>query len=96
MRAGKHVSLADLRQENQDGAAKTLSDAGFELTMDVSKWASVEALVQKAASLRYSPDSYARLDLPKVFKFLHKVLKDGCGLESLVGFDWEAGGAGTE
>jgi hypothetical protein len=27
--AGKHVLLADLRQENADAAAKTLSDAGF-------------------------------------------------------------------
>jgi NAD(P)-dependent dehydrogenase (short-subunit alcohol dehydrogenase family) len=52
--AGKHVLLADLRLENADAAAKTLSDAGFEVTtatVDVSKRASVEALVQKAASL---------------------------------------------
>jgi hypothetical protein len=37
--AGKHVLLADLRQENADAAAKTLSDAGFEVTtatVDVS------------------------------------------------------------
>jgi FlaA1/EpsC-like NDP-sugar epimerase len=46
--AGKHVLLADLRQENADAAAKTLSDAGFEVTtatVDVSGRASVEALV---------------------------------------------------
>src|ERR1700742_1745848 len=52
--AGKHVLLADLRQENADAAAKTLSDAGFEVTtatVDVAKRASVEALVQKATSL---------------------------------------------
>ena len=52
--AGKHVLLADLRQENTDAAAKTLSDAGFEVTtatVDVSKRISVEALVQKATSL---------------------------------------------
>jgi NAD(P)-dependent dehydrogenase (short-subunit alcohol dehydrogenase family) len=52
--AGKHELLADLRQENADAAAKTLSDAGFEVTtaaVDVSSRASVEALVDKAASL---------------------------------------------
>jgi NAD(P)-dependent dehydrogenase (short-subunit alcohol dehydrogenase family) len=51
--SGKHVLLADLRQENADAAAQTLSDAGFEVTMatvDVSKRASVQALVQKATS----------------------------------------------
>ena len=30
--AGKHIVLADLRQENADAAAKILSDAGFEVT----------------------------------------------------------------
>jgi NAD(P)-dependent dehydrogenase (short-subunit alcohol dehydrogenase family) len=52
--AGKHVLLADLRQENADAAAKTLSDAGFEVTtttVDVSSRVSVEALVAKATSL---------------------------------------------
>src|SRR5271165_1920763 len=52
--AGKHVLLADLRQENADAAAKTLSEAGFEVTttiVDVSSRASVEALVAKASSL---------------------------------------------
>jgi NAD(P)-dependent dehydrogenase (short-subunit alcohol dehydrogenase family) len=52
--AGKHVLLADLRQENADAAARILSDAGFEvttMTVDVSKRASVETLVQKATSL---------------------------------------------
>src|SRR5271155_5263522 len=52
--AGKHVLLADLRQENANAAAKTLSEAGFEVTttsVDVSSRASVEALVAKAASL---------------------------------------------
>ncbi|HLZ87775.1 MAG TPA: SDR family oxidoreductase [Puia sp.] len=52
--AGKQVLLADLRQDNVDAAAKTLSDAGFEVTtatVDVSKRASVEALVEKATSL---------------------------------------------
>jgi len=51
--AGKHVLLADLRQENADAAAKTLSEAGFDVstaTVDVSSRASVEALVQKATS----------------------------------------------
>src|ERR1700716_3398031 len=52
--AGKHVLLADLRQENADAAAKTLSEAGFNVTtakVDVSSRASVQALVEKAASL---------------------------------------------
>jgi len=52
--AGKHLLLADLRQENAEAAAKTLSEAGFEVmatTVDVSSRASVEALVKKAASL---------------------------------------------
>ena len=52
--AGKHVLLADLRQENADAAAKTLSDAGFEVstaTVDVSSRASVHALVEAATKL---------------------------------------------
>jgi NAD(P)-dependent dehydrogenase (short-subunit alcohol dehydrogenase family) len=52
--AGKHLVLADLRQENADAAAKTLSEAGFEVTtttVDVSSRTSVEALVAKASSL---------------------------------------------
>jgi len=51
--AGKHVVLADVRQENADAAAKTMSEAGFDvsaMTVDVSSRASVEALVQKAKS----------------------------------------------
>src|SRR6187200_2129987 len=51
---GKHVLLADLRQENAAAAAKTLSDAGFEVTtatVDVSSRTSVHALVEKATSL---------------------------------------------
>jgi NAD(P)-dependent dehydrogenase (short-subunit alcohol dehydrogenase family) len=49
--AGKHVLLADLRQENADAAAKTLGDAGFDVstaTVDVSLRASVQALVATA------------------------------------------------
>ena len=52
--AGKHVLLADLRQENADAAAKTLTDAGFEVstaTVDVSSRASVQALVKTATVL---------------------------------------------
>jgi len=51
--AGKHVVLADVRQENADAAAETMSEAGFDvsaMTVDVSSRASVEALVQKAKS----------------------------------------------
>jgi NAD(P)-dependent dehydrogenase (short-subunit alcohol dehydrogenase family) len=52
--AGKHVLLADLRQENAEGAAKTLSEAGFDVstaTVDVSSRLSVEALVQTATAI---------------------------------------------
>ncbi|NDQ56135.1 MAG: SDR family oxidoreductase [Acidipila sp.] len=52
--AGKHILLADLRKENADAAAKTLSEAGFDVstaTADVSSRASVEALVHKATSI---------------------------------------------
>ena len=46
--------LADLRQENADAAAQTLSDAGFDVsstTVDVSSRASVEALVATATGI---------------------------------------------
>ena len=52
--AGKHVLLADLRQENADAAAKTLSEAGFNVdtaTVDVSSRASVDSLVAAATAL---------------------------------------------
>jgi NAD(P)-dependent dehydrogenase (short-subunit alcohol dehydrogenase family) len=52
--AGKQVLLADLRPENADAAAKTLTDAGFSVTtatVDVSSRASVHALVDAATAL---------------------------------------------
>ncbi|MFZ6771442.1 SDR family oxidoreductase [Undibacterium sp. SXout7W] len=52
--AGKHVLLADLKQENADAAAKIFADAGFEVTtavVDVSSRASVHALVQTATAI---------------------------------------------
>lgn len=52
--AGKHVLLADLRQENMDAAAKVLSDAGFEVStaiVDVSSRTSVHALVETAIAI---------------------------------------------
>src|SRR5271167_1706229 len=52
--AGKHVLLADLKQENADAAAKVLNDAGFEVstaTVDVSSRASVHALIETATAL---------------------------------------------
>lgn len=52
--AGKKVVLADLRQENADIAAKTMSDAGFSVNtskVDVSSRASVKTLVKTATSL---------------------------------------------
>ena len=52
--AGKRILLADIRQENADAAARTLGDAGFDVTtstVDVSSRASVHALVEKATAL---------------------------------------------
>lgn len=52
--AGKHVLLADLREDNAEAAAKTLGEAGFTVrtaSVDVSARASVEALVRKATAL---------------------------------------------
>jgi len=51
---GKHVLLADLRQENADAAAQVLKDAGFDVTtshVDVSSRASIQALVKRATEL---------------------------------------------
>ena len=52
--AGKHVLVADLRQENVDAAATVLGGAGFEVTtaiVDVSSRKSVQALVEQATAL---------------------------------------------
>lgn len=52
--AGKHVLLADLRQENLDAAAKILRNAGFEVStiiVDVSSRTSVQVLVTTATAL---------------------------------------------
>ncbi len=52
--AGKHVLLADMRQDNADAAAKVLFVAGFNVstaTVDVSSRASVHALVEAATKL---------------------------------------------
>ena len=51
---GKQVLLADLREENASAAAKTLGDAGYDVTaaqIDVSSRASIHALVERAVSL---------------------------------------------
>ena len=51
--AGKHVVLADLREENA-AAAEAMRDAGFEVstaTVDVSSRESVHALVERATGL---------------------------------------------
>lgn len=51
---GKHLLLADLREENARAAAKTLGDASFEVgtsVIDVASRISVHALVAHAASL---------------------------------------------
>jgi NAD(P)-dependent dehydrogenase (short-subunit alcohol dehydrogenase family) len=52
--AGKRLLLADLRLETADTAAKVLDDAGFKVSttrVDVSKRASVQALVETATAL---------------------------------------------
>jgi NAD(P)-dependent dehydrogenase (short-subunit alcohol dehydrogenase family) len=52
--AGKLVLLADLHEENAQGAAELMLDAGFDVrtaTVDVSSRASVHALVEQATSL---------------------------------------------
>ncbi len=52
--AGKHVLLADLRQENAKAAAEVLSNAGFEVstaTINVSSRESVRRLVREATAL---------------------------------------------
>jgi NAD(P)-dependent dehydrogenase (short-subunit alcohol dehydrogenase family) len=52
--AGKHVLLADLREENAEAAANVLSVAGFEVStaaVDISSREQVESLAKKAASL---------------------------------------------
>lgn len=52
--SGKQVVLADLREENASAAAKTLSDAGFEVStahVDVSSRESVHALVEKIQAM---------------------------------------------
>ena len=52
--AGKHILLADLRQENSDAAAKVLSEAGFEIStaiVDVSSRESVVSLIETATSI---------------------------------------------
>ena len=51
---GKHILLADLRKENADAAAKTLSEAGFEVstaTVDVSSKESVISLIKTATAI---------------------------------------------
>jgi NAD(P)-dependent dehydrogenase (short-subunit alcohol dehydrogenase family) len=52
--AGKHVLLADLKQDNADASAKVLGDAGFETStasVDVASRESVRALVAKAVAV---------------------------------------------
>ena len=51
---GKHILLADLRQENSAAAAKVLSEAGFEVSttvVDVSSRESVQLLLQTATAI---------------------------------------------
>jgi NAD(P)-dependent dehydrogenase (short-subunit alcohol dehydrogenase family) len=58
--AGKKVLLADLRHENADAAAKTLSDAGFDVStvaVDVSSSQSVET--QRRANCEIVPERHA-------------------------------------
>lgn len=51
--AGKHILLADIRQENNDAAAKILSEAGYTVSteiVDISSRESVQSLVNKVFS----------------------------------------------
>jgi NAD(P)-dependent dehydrogenase (short-subunit alcohol dehydrogenase family) len=51
---GKKVLLADLREENAQAAARTLGEAGFDVTtatVDIGSRASIHALAELAASL---------------------------------------------
>jgi NAD(P)-dependent dehydrogenase (short-subunit alcohol dehydrogenase family) len=51
---GKHVLLADLREENAKAAAEILKNAGYEVsiaTADASSRSSIHALVEKATAL---------------------------------------------
>jgi len=53
---GKHILLADIRQENTDTAAKVLSEAGFDVStsvVDVSSRQSVTSLVETATKTGY-------------------------------------------
>jgi NAD(P)-dependent dehydrogenase (short-subunit alcohol dehydrogenase family) len=52
--AGKHVLLADLHQETADAAAKSFSDAGFEVStaiVDISSRNSVHSLIETAKTI---------------------------------------------
>ena len=52
--AGKHILISDIKIENAEVAAKTLTDAGFEVSTNVVNVASresIEALVSKAVSI---------------------------------------------
>jgi len=51
---GKHILLADLRQENADAAAKIMSEAGYEVStaaVDISSRDSVHGLAEKATGM---------------------------------------------
>jgi len=52
--AGKHILISDIKIENAEVAAKTLTDAGFEVSttiVDVASRESIDALVAKAVSI---------------------------------------------
>ena len=52
--AGRHVLLADLREDAADAAARTLRDAGFDAStaqVDVSSRPSVHAFVEKSTCI---------------------------------------------
>jgi len=51
---GKHVVLADVREQNANAAAKTLSDAGYDLStavVDIASRESIQALVGTASAI---------------------------------------------
>src|SRR5512137_1140734 len=51
---GKHVLLADIKLENAEAAAKTMLDAGYEVSIanaDISSRESIHTLVKKATGI---------------------------------------------
>ena len=71
---GKHILLADLRQENANAAAEVLGNAGYDVsvvTVDVSSRKAVDALVEKAVAAQ------TQGSLDNTCRALDRVLRSG-------------------